>query len=338
MTSTVDNDAFLAISAFGRHVTITVSSGDIFLAPVDAIALKYAQTAHGTDREALHRLRMSEKDPELPPPGTSLEVASGGGARANTILLIGTVPISQFDYAQIRDFTRRAVLATATSKHRISDLALTVHGVGTGLDETEAFKAQLAGMVDVLRDSAWPEDLTRITIVERDVKRADRLARMLIDIPPQAISDQPRKGAYQLGSFESAGVGSRDKPHVFVVMPINPDTEDRYYYGIGPAVRAAGFLCERIDIKAFTGDIMSTIRQRIASAAFVVADLSGANPNVYLEVGYAWGRGVPTILLCGAVEELAFDVRGEKCLLFKSIKALETALSAELEILAKQRQ
>jgi hypothetical protein len=33
------------------------------------------------------------------------------------------------------------------------------------------------------------------------------------------------------------------------------------------------------------------LRERIIKANFVVADVSGANPNVYLEIGFAWGRG-----------------------------------------------
>jgi hypothetical protein len=59
-----------------------------------------------------------------------------------------------------------------------------------------------------------------------------------------------------------------------------------------------------------------------------------ANPNVYLEVGYAWGRGRPTVLLVRDVKELRFDVAAYRCIIYRSIRELETLLTRELERLA----
>jgi hypothetical protein len=56
-----------------------------------------------------------------------------------------------------------------------------------------------------------------------------------------------------------------------------------------------------------------------------------ANPNVYLEVGYAWGRGRPTILLVRDLKELKFDVAAYRCLVYRNIRDLETQLSRELQ-------
>jgi nucleoside 2-deoxyribosyltransferase len=81
---------------------------------------------------------------------------------------------------------------------------------------------------------------------------------------------------------------------------------------------------------------MEWVRQRIESAALVVADLTTANPNVYLEVGYAWGRGLPTVLLCKDTADLKFDVRGQRCLIYKSIRQLEVSLTRELTTLLKR--
>jgi hypothetical protein len=72
------------------------------------------------------------------------------------------------------------------------------------------------------------------------------------------------------------------------------------------------------------------VKKRIPSAALVVADLSTANPNVYLEVGYAWGCGKPTILTVRQTEDLKFDVRGQRCLVYRSIQSLEEMLRKEL--------
>lgn len=120
------------------------------------------------------------------------------------------------------------------------------------------------------------------------------------------------------------------KPHVFVAMPFSVDMEDIYYYGIQSAVHANGFQSERVDLIAFTGDILEQIRSRIETAVAVIAELTSANPNVHLELGYAWGKNVPTILVLRDGEELSFDVRGQRCLKYRNIKNLQNELTEEL--------
>ena len=113
--------------------------------------------------------------------------------------------------------------------------------------------------------------------------------------------------------------------------------DDVFHYGIQGAVNSAGLLCERADLSTFTGDVMDWVKRRISSATLVIADLSSANPNVYLEVGYAWGCRVPTVLLARDATDLKFDVKSQRCVLYKSIKSLEDALSRELQGLQRQR-
>jgi hypothetical protein len=79
------------------------------------------------------------------------------------------------------------------------------------------------------------------------------------------------------------------------------------------------------------------VRSRIRTASLVVADLTDANPNVYLEVGYAWGIGVKTVLVVKSTEHLKFDVRGQRCLVYKKIKDLEDSLTLELKQLRASR-
>jgi hypothetical protein len=130
--------------------------------------------------------------------------------------------------------------------------------------------------------------------------------------------------------LRSAGVDSDSRPHAFVAMPFGEAFDDVFHYGIVRPVERAGLLCERMDRSAFTGDIVEQMKRRIRSARVVVADLSGANPNVYLEVGFAWAAGVPTVLLCNGDTEPHFDVRGHKHLRYRSIREAERHLDAEL--------
>ncbi len=135
-------------------------------------------------------------------------------------------------------------------------------------------------------------------------------------------------------TIPNANRESEAKPHVFVAMPFNDEFDDIYFYAIEPAVKAAGYHCERADTRCFSGDILDWIKGRIQSAALVIADMSTANPNVYLEVGYAWGFKRPTILLTRDLNDLRFDVRGQRCVTYKRIRDLEENLKRELAEMA----
>jgi len=121
-------------------------------------------------------------------------------------------------------------------------------------------------------------------------------------------------------------------------MPFSSDMEDVFYYGIQNAVRELGYICERVDQEAFTGDILDQVRSRIENAEIVIADLTGANPNVYLEIGYAWGKSRPTVLVINKADKPGFDVQGQRCLRYQNIKDLETRLTNELKSLPPSKK
>jgi hypothetical protein len=133
----------------------------------------------------------------------------------------------------------------------------------------------------------------------------------------------------------TAGARSRAKAHVFVAMPFSKDLDDVFVFGIQGPVNGAGYLCERVDMLSFTGDILERIKSRIETATLVVADLTGANPNVYLEVGYAWGKNRPTLLLSRKTDDLRFDVRGQRCIVYENIVDLAKKLQQDLAIIGR---
>ena len=217
-----------------------------------------------------------------------------------------------------------------------SHVAFTLHGAGYGLDETEAFRSELAGLLDAIESGDCPQGLHQLTIVERNGGRVRRLQQQLRELLPSGPATFVPSGATasspasRLEPLRSAGVESQTKAHVFVAMPFAPEFDDRFHYGIQHAVNTAGYLCERADLATFTGDVITWVKERIDTASLIVADLSMANPNVYLEVGYAWGKGIPTVLLAGEAADLRFDVKGQRCLMYKSIRTLEELLTREL--------
>jgi hypothetical protein len=300
----------------------------------------------GVDRNVVDRFETNgvRVKSQLPEIGDALLVNSGGVVAAKKVLFIGVPPAGRFDYASIRKFALASLARLTAERPSIQHLAMTLHGVGFGLDEAEAFRAEIAGVLDAVAKGERPSELRRITIVERNIPAAQRLAALLDSILPTGVVSEHTRGAGSeapsLGTARltlgSVGHDSHQKPHVFVAMPFAEEYGDRFQYGIQGPTNTAGYLCERADLASFTGDVIAWVKDRIGSAALVIADLTAANPNVYLEVGYAWGRGVRTGLIVAQGDELKFDVRTQRCLIFRSIRHLEELLTKELSALTSE--
>jgi len=319
------------------HIRIVVEQGDALAIEADVLALKYANALYGVDGAVVQALRavVSDIEGRLPKPSGFYITPARGAVAASYVLFVGVGSLRYFGYREIRAFGRKALEALAGETPQATHVALTIHGPGYGLDETEAFESELAGLLDAINGGDFPAALKRVTIVEANAGRAGRLAAQLDKLLPREPDDSPGRAARPLTEvpdrLRSVGYDSRSKLHVFVAMPFAEEMDDVFHYGIQGAANAAGFLCERADLSSFTGDVIQWVKTRIASASLVVADLSEANPNVYLEVGYAWGCSRPTVLLVKDTAQLKFDVRGQRCLVYKKIKDLEALLRTELE-------
>ena len=309
---------------------ISIHNTDVCITACDVLILKYAQAFYGADSVVSKALvEGAKKQIQIEPkPDEYVLIPSCGAITAPQVLFVGVVPLRNFEYLAIRSFTSKALRIVSEKLPNVKHVAMTMHGAGYGLDEREAFLAQLGGIMDALAEETTP---SKISIVERDSGRAKRLKNILWETWPE-VSSHSKKLIYKASPI-TAGADSQNKPHIFVAMPFSKDLEDVFFFGIQGPINEAGYLCERVDMVSFTGDILDRIKTRIETAALVVADLTGANPNVYLEVGYAWGKNRPTLLLVKKTDELKFDVRGQRCLAYENILDLAKKLKADLTAL-----
>lgn len=294
--------------------------------------LKYAQMPLGADAQVISAAGVDEAG--LPAPGAHLVVRAPTGLPVGNLVFLGVAEVGRFGYREIREFGMRAITTLARTE-RIREITVTLHGAGFGLDEHEAFDSEVAGILDALRSGQVPAALEYVTFAEISPSRADRLRRSLHRLLPaptrSAAGAGPRPDETQTDHLRSVGYDSLVKPHAFVAMPFDGTLEDHYYYAIAPAVRNAGLLCERVDQQNFTGDVVGYMKDRISSASLLVADVSYQNPNVYLEIGFAWGRAIPTVLLCSVeCEQIAFDIQGQRLIRYQKIRELESKLKHEL--------
>lgn len=322
-------------------VAIRVEQGDALDFRCDALVLKYAQRLFGLDRIAYGRLTELGKAPELPATGASVMVDGAGSVRSHKVLFMGVERVADFDYPEMRAFARRALETLAREDPKARHVALTLHGASYGLDEAECFRALLAGVMEAIAAGTVPEGLALVSFVEWAEDRAARMGLLLRKLLPTGVlgsrsAHNPFDALHGEARTAVASAGdaaTEKKPTVFVAMPFDSDMDDVFHYGIQGAIHGVGMLAERADLASFTGDVMEWVRTRIQGARLVVADLTTANPNVFLEVGYAWGKGVPTVLVARETETLKFDVRGQRCLVYASIKDLEEKLCRELAVL-----
>ena len=319
-----------------QGVAIDVDPADVLAITSDVLVLKHAQVSLGVDAAAKERLGLDlEMDLR---PGGQLVVRSPEKVGPSNVVFLGVPPLSDFGYTEIRLFGRRAVSLAVAEFPDCQDLALTLHGVGYGLDEAACFEAELAGIVEGI-EGRTAGSLKRVSIVELDEQRAERLRIRLEEaIPTSRLTGSltsTSTGEISKGLRRSTEATAATRDHAFVAMPFSQEFEDIFHYAIEPAVHKSGLLCERIDEQAFTGSIPERIKERIRSATLVVADLTDANPNVYLEVGFAWGAEVPTVLLRHDGSDLRFDVQSERCISYSTIRHLEQRLTDELRRLVE---
>ncbi len=336
-----------------RSIVFTIEEGDVTTFPADVAAFKYASNFQGADAtvgSALIRVGVDEKSfrPEAGKIGDYRYVATQNGIEAQHVLYVTTPHVRRVGYTEIRQFAARVLEALTECAPETRHLIMTLHGPNFGLDETESFFSQFAGYRRAMLAGHIPPMLEQITLVEQDGSRVKRLRNTLdANLTSANYAKRLKSGwGYQLeiqptnapkkameaepSAIESAGA-KQVKPHAFVTMPMQKDVDDVFFYGIQAPIHAMGLLCERIDQPELTNDLLEQARQRIESASVVVADLTGADPLVYLHLGYAWGKNRPVILLAHDGETIHFETDKQALCLYHRIKDVEDGLSQILQ-------
>src|SRR5215471_9073888 len=99
------------------------------------------------------------------------------------------------------------------------------------------------------------------------------------------------------------------KPFVFVLMPFDEKFDDIYRFGIKGGAEDAGAYAERVDEQIFVEGMLDRIFNQINKADVIVADMTGKNPNVFYEVGYAHALNKVVLLITQSAEDIPFDLK-----------------------------
>jgi hypothetical protein len=111
------------------------------------------------------------------------------------------------------------------------------------------------------------------------------------------------------------------KNKVFVAMPFSDDYKDSYEYGVKLVLGQKGIEHYKADNEISNKDIWCKICKEIQSCGKVIANISGLNSNVMLELGLAYGLGKEVIVIkdkktttitdLGSIEYIEYAHAGE---------------------------
>ena len=123
----------------------------------------------------------------------------------------------------------------------------------------------------------------------------------------------------------------------FIIMPFGSEELNIVYDDfIKPSLENnCSLICERGDDVFGSNVIMDDITRSIEKARIIVADLTGRNPNVFYEVGIAHTLNKDVLLLAQNIEDVPFDLRHRRVLLYdyspRGCKKLEGEISKHIK-------
>jgi hypothetical protein len=245
-----------------------------------------------------------------------------------------------FDIGSVMKSRARTTLARRFELVTRSDLAFFIEGHGGTAQLIEYFVASGKPLIPIACTGgeslvAWSADRYRrellsllgisegssvLRLIERGLGTIDVLCQSCIDLASNLL-----------------------RPTCFVVMPFSLDYSDRLWNDIlRPAIEDAGFVAVRGDEIQRAGQVLEDITVSLHDAEIVIGDITGSNPNVLYEIGYAHALQKRTILLHYAEKDsnwtrkLPFDISGMRILPFDvsnpeaAKKALSLAIRANV--------
>ena len=114
-------------------------------------------------------------------------------------------------------------------------------------------------------------------------------------------------------------------------MPFDNTFGDIYEFGIRLPLEESGILGQRVDEQVFHREsIVERIYSQIEVADVIIADMTGKNPNVFYEVGYAHAREKLCLLLTSNASDIPFDLKHHRHIVYDSVADLKKKLNIDL--------
>lgn len=121
---------------------------------------------------------------------------------------------------------------------------------------------------------------------------------------------------------------------VFVLTPFHPDF-DKFFSAISEFGRETNYSVSRGDERVETSDIFPQILQGIVSSRFIIANITGRNPNVFYELGVAQALDKEVILVAESDAEIPFDIQSKRIMFYDTPTELKGKLATAFARMAE---
>ena len=124
----------------------------------------------------------------------------------------------------------------------------------------------------------------------------------------------------------------RKQPQAFLALPGNASS------GLRASIAETLDRHEVTSVAAEEGPDPSTLA-RLRDSDLIIADITGANPNVMIEVGMALGLGKPLLLLSQRrASEMPFDLAAHQVAVYEDVASVRRYLDLWLRDAALERE
>ena len=153
----------------------------------------------------------------------------------------------------------------------------------------------------------WVLTLSEQNLTE--VNKGKLLSDFIKELAPEFALSKVSEG-FEIVSkpSERQRVKNKDSREVFVLMPFEDQFQTIYYNVIKPVVESLGYPISKDDENVSIGNVIEQIQGSIRDALLVVADVSGKNPNVFYELGYAHGFEQNVLIITTNKNDVPFDI------------------------------
>ena len=130
-----------------------------------------------------------------------------------------------------------------------------------------------------------------------------------------------------------------ERKKAFVIMPFKEPYNSYYTAIYKPALESASCIVSRVDDLSAPRPIILDIQESILNADLILCDMSERNANVFYELGLAHAIGKPAILVARKEDELPFDLRHVRVVVFDhSLPGWEQKLAGGIATAARKLQ
>jgi len=190
---------------------------------------------------------------------------------------------------------------------------------------TQALKAATGGFDSATIGSFFPELSSFFgasSFSPRPAQKSRTGVKGKRDAIPTAPATHPRQKPTQpsagrtLGRIFGGGDYALDASLCFILMPFTEASQPIYEDHIKKVIADLGLSVQRADEIASTNLITWDIWERINKARFIIADMTGRNPNVFYEVGLAHAISKEVILLTRNMGDIPFDLQSLRFIVY----------------------